>query len=243
MTIEFLPLQHAEIEGRGQVTLSLRAVGVGSGLGAAGSAVLRLGSSGQGQAYFGGGVDPVVPANGAAALNLVTSGQGYGRDIGGGAAAISVRAAGFQTAPGRGAGGARLALYGSGRQVTTPLAYAGLSARPRMISAFGGRWFASPRSSLAIGETRSSLPTHVLNEVLSIDENVNARRARRSCAMSCAMTPCACDGRTLSARTCWHCSPWSRLFCGSVCRVIWSDSERPPDPIRYRGKKLVCRKS
>lgn len=40
MTIEFLPLQHAEIEGRGQVTLSLRAVGVGSGLGAAGSAVL-----------------------------------------------------------------------------------------------------------------------------------------------------------------------------------------------------------
>ncbi|MGG2100407.1 hypothetical protein [Stenotrophomonas sp. NRRL B-14846] len=171
MTIEFLPLQHAEIEGRGQVTLSLRAAGVGSGLGAAGSAVLRLGSSGRGQIYFGGGVDPVVPANGAAALNLGTSGQGYGRDIGGGAAAISVRAAGFQTALGRGAGGARLALYGSGRQVTTPLAYAGLSARPRMISAFGGRWFASPRSSLAVGEIRSSLPTHVLNEVLSIDES------------------------------------------------------------------------
>ncbi|MBN5141571.1 hypothetical protein JY471_03400, partial [Stenotrophomonas maltophilia] len=171
MTIEFLPLQHSEIEGRGQVLLTLEAVGLGLGLGAAGSAVLRLGSSGRGQIYFGGGVDPVIPANGAAALNLGTSGQGYGRDIGGGAAAISVRAGGVQTAPGRGAGAARLTLHGSGRQATTPLAYAGLSARPRMISAFGGRWFASPRSSLLVGETRSSLPTHVLNEVLSIDES------------------------------------------------------------------------
>ncbi|EZP43144.1 putative phage-related protein [Stenotrophomonas sp. RIT309] len=171
MTIEFLQLEHTAIEGRANALLALRAVGVGQGVGASGSAVLSLRSTGLGQIYFGGGVEPAIPANGAAVLNLSTSGQGYDRDVGGGAAAIRVLAGGFQAAPGRGAGGARLALHGSGRQVTTPLAYAGLSARPRMISAFGGHWFASPRSSLAVGETRSSMPTHVLNEVLSMDES------------------------------------------------------------------------
>ncbi|PJO51905.1 hypothetical protein CR156_06680 [Stenotrophomonas lactitubi] len=171
MTIEFLQLEHTTTDGRAAALLALRVVGVGQGVGAAGSVVLSLGSSGRGQIYFGGGVDPVIPANGAAALNLGTSGRGYYRDVGGGAAAIRLRARGFQTASGRGAGGARLVLHDSGRQVTAPMAYAGLSARPRMISAFGGRWFASPRSSLAVGETRSSMPTHVLNEVLSIDES------------------------------------------------------------------------
>lgn len=171
MTIEFVQLEHSDLECAGKAHLSLRAAGVGRGIAAAGSAVLTLGSSGRAQIYFGGGVDPVIPAHGAAALNLASSGQGYDRDVGEGAAAISLWPGGFQTAEGKGAGAARLALHGRGRQVTTPMAFAGLAARPRMISAFGGRWFASPRSSMVINETRNSLPTYVLNEVLAIDES------------------------------------------------------------------------
>jgi len=48
------------------------------------------------------------------------------------------------------------------------MAYAGLEAIPRMVSSFGGLWFVSPRAALDMGQSESTLPTHVLGEALAV---------------------------------------------------------------------------
>jgi len=182
MTIEFVSLGYSLTEARGQAAVTLKGRGLGKGVSAGGSASLHLTASGRGQHYFGGGAEPVVPANGTAALNLRTSGEGFGSDVGAGGEAIRIRALGLQTAAGRGGGAAQLTLQGTGRQVPSALAFAGLSGRPRMISAFGGHTFVSPRSSFVVAERRDSLPTHVLSDVLGMDED------RRSALMGICST-------------------------------------------------------
>ncbi|HEL5043011.1 hypothetical protein [Stenotrophomonas maltophilia] len=180
MTIEFVPLDFVSVQGTARSTVMLRARGVGPGLAGNGSAQLKLGSAGVAHVRFGGGVDPVVPAHGSAALLLRAEGVGSTHLAGEGGVSIELRAAGFQATPGHGGGAAKLALNARGRQLTGPMAFAGLEANPRMISAFGGLWFVSPRAAIAVSQVPSTLPTHVLSEAITVAAGRRSSQSSKS---------------------------------------------------------------
>lgn len=180
MTIEFVSLSAVEVEGTARCTVMLRARGIGSGLAGSGNAQLRLGGAGVAHVRFGGGIDPVVPAHGAAALQLSAEGVGSVHLTGEGSVSLDLQAAGFQAAPGHGGGAAKLALHARGRQLSEPMAYAGLEAIPRMISAFGGLWFVSPRAAMAVGQAQSTLPTHVLGEAMAVAAGRRSTQSSKS---------------------------------------------------------------
>lgn len=182
MTIEFVPLGAVSIDGNASCALVVRARGAGRGFAGSGAALLRLRGAGIAQVRFGGGVDPVVPAHGAAALQLSTDGVASLHLVGEGGASVQVIAAGFQAAPGHGGGAARLSVHARGRQLTEPMAYAGLEAIPRMVSSFGGLWFVSPRAALDMGQSESTLPTHVLGEALAFGAGRRSTQSGNSAA-------------------------------------------------------------
>jgi len=168
MTIQFEAVSQVQFDGTGRVHLTVAGRGFGTGIVAGGSASLTLSSHGVGQLFYGGGVEPQIPASGYAGLALRGAGQGFDRTFGSGVASLSLQSRGYQVAPNQGAGRALLLLSGSGRQLTAPAAYAGLEERPPMMSSFGGRWFVSPRSQLVLGGRQKSLPTTVMSEVLAV---------------------------------------------------------------------------